>query len=171
MDVVAPLPLSCPQCNAKMPDYAAFCPGCGRPMRSPARAQAKIGLLTENVAGALAYLTFISATVFLARPPYNKNRFVRFHCLQCLFLTLTWLLIGVVLKLASPILFFIPFVGPLFVSLISIIALIAAVVLWVVLVVKAFQGEMLKLPVLGDFAEHQARLISGESEGTRSSGV
>ena len=162
MESVIPMPLSCSQCRAQMPDSAAFCPGCGRPMRTPERARARIGLLSENVAGGLAYLTFISATVFLARDPYNKNRFVRFHCLQCLFLTLTCLLIGIALKVISPILFFVPMVGPLFVTLISIIVLIAAFVIWVVLVVKAFQGEMLKLPVLGDFAEYQAKLIPGQ---------
>jgi uncharacterized membrane protein len=35
-------------------------------------------------------------------------------------------------------------------------------VLWLVLVVKAFQGEMFLLPVLGDLAEHQAGLIPGQ---------
>ncbi|MGA9979216.1 MAG: zinc-ribbon domain-containing protein, partial [Candidatus Sulfotelmatobacter sp.] len=108
MDAVNPMPLSCPQCSALMPDSAAFCPGCGRPMQIPVRAQAKIGILTENMAGALAYLTFIPATAFLLIEPYSKNRFVRFHCLQCLFLTLTCLLLGVALKLASLVLFLIP---------------------------------------------------------------
>lgn len=31
----------------------------------------------------------------------------------------------------------------------------AAVVLWIVLMVKAFQGERFKLPVIGDWAEEQ----------------
>jgi uncharacterized membrane protein len=29
-------------------------------------------------------------------------------------------------------------------------------VIWLVLIVKALQGEMLKLPVVGDFAEQQS---------------
>jgi uncharacterized membrane protein len=32
-------------------------------------------------------------------------------------------------------------------------------VIWVVLVVKALQGEMLKLPVIGVFAEQQAAAV------------
>ena len=48
------------------------------------RAQGKVGFLTENLAGALAYLTFIPAVVFLVVEPYKKNRFVRFHSVQCL---------------------------------------------------------------------------------------
>jgi uncharacterized membrane protein len=155
------MPLSCPHCSAQMPDSAAFCPGCGRPMQTPVLAQEKVGLLTENVAGALAYFTFIPATAFLLLEPYSKNRFVRFQCLQCLFLTLVCLLLGVGLKLASPILFLVPLVGPLFVSLVSIVGALGAVVVWLVLVVKAFQGEVFKLPVLGELAEHQANLIPG----------
>ena len=128
-------------------------------METPERAQAKIGILSENVAGALAYFTFISATAFLLLAPYRKNRFVRFQSLQSLFLTLICLLLGVTLKLASPILFLVPLVGPLFVSLVSIVGALAAVIVWLVLVVKAFQGEMLKLPVLGELAERRANLI------------
>lgn len=131
-------------------------------MRTAPHALQSVGLLTENVAGTLAYFTFIPATAFLLLDPYNKNRFVRFHSLQCLLLTLACLLIGVALKLASYIFFLIPVVGPLFMSLASIIALIAAIVLWLVLAVKAFQGEMFVLPVLGDFAERQANRITGE---------
>jgi uncharacterized membrane protein len=160
MDAVTPMPISCPHCSTGMPDSAAFCPGCGQSMQTPERAQAKIGILSENVAGALAYFTFIPATAFLLLAPYSKNRFVRFQCLQCLFLTLVCLLLGVALWLTSRILFLVPLVGPLFVSLVSIVGALAAVIVWLVLVVKAFQGEVLKLPVLGELAERQANLTS-----------
>lgn len=132
-------------------------------MQTMARSRGKVGILPENVAGALAYLTFIPATFFLAVSPYNRNRFVRFHSLQCLLFTLACLLIGIAIKLASLILFFIPVLGPLLVSLVSIVAALAAIVLWLVLVVKAFQGEMFMLPVLGELAERQARLSPGEA--------
>lgn len=162
MDAMNAIPISCPHCSAQMPGSAAFCPGCGRPMQNLARAEGKIGILTENLAGALAYFTFIPATAFLLIEPYSKNRFVRFHCLQCLFLTLTCLLLGVALKLASLILFLIPVVGPLFVSLVSIVGSLAALVVWLVLLIKAFQGEIFKLPVLGELAEQQANLLPGQ---------
>ena len=38
--------------------------------------------------GALAYLTPLMALLFLLCPPMSNSRFVRFHCYQCLFLTL-----------------------------------------------------------------------------------
>ena len=34
---------------------------------------------------------------------------------------------------------------------------LAFFMVWIVLVVKALQGEMFKLPVVGEFAEQQAR--------------
>ena len=118
-------------------------------MQPVTRAQGKVGALPENVAGALAYLTFIPAVVFLLLEPYKRNSFVRFHSIQCV---LFWLMAFVV----GLLLFIVPAVAPLFISLISVVALMAAGVLWAVMVVKAFQGEMFKLPVIGDFAEMQS---------------
>jgi uncharacterized membrane protein len=139
-----------------MPDTAAFCPGCGRPMHSEVRAQNKVGILPESVAGALAYVTFIPAGIFLLLDPYNKNRFVRFHSLQSIFLWVAGLLIGVAFRFLGFVLLIIPVLGQLLVWLISVIVILAAVVVWLVLVVKALQGESFKLPVIGELAERQA---------------
>jgi uncharacterized membrane protein len=122
----------------------------------PAAAAGKVGFMPENVAGALAYLTFLPAVIFLVLGPYNKNRFVRFHSLQCLLLWTAVLLMAVVLKLAGFILLYIPIAGPLFLVVISVVAGLAAFSLWVVLVIKALQGEMFKAPTLGDLAERHA---------------
>jgi uncharacterized membrane protein len=139
-----------------MPDSAAFCPGCGHPMHAEARARGKVGILTENVAGALAYVSFIPAVVFLFLDPYNKNRFVRFHSFQCIFLWVTGLLIAVALRLVGLILYIIPVLGHLLVWLIAMVVILGVVVIWLVLMVKALQGEAFKLPVIGDLAERQA---------------
>jgi len=64
-----------------------------------------------------------------------------------------------VLKLAGLVLFIIPVLGPLLVLLVSTVVGLAAVVIWLVLVVKAFQGEMFQLPFLGDFAARQAGAV------------
>jgi uncharacterized membrane protein len=147
---------SCPHCAAQMPERAAFCPGCGRTMQVPARAHGKVGALPETLAGALAYFTFIPAIIFLFLEPYRQNRFVRFHSLQCLMLSGTVIAVAAFLRLAGLILFIIPVLGPLLVVLTDIVVALAAVLIWLVLVVKALQGEMFKLPSLGDFAERHA---------------
>ena len=119
-------------------------------------AQGKVGFLPENLAGGLAYFTFIPAIIFLLCQPYRASRFVRFHSIQCLLLWASGALLALALKVASLLLFLIPFVGPLFTVLALVIVVLAAVATWMVLVVKALQGEMFKLPVLGDYAEQQA---------------
>jgi len=123
---------------------------------SPNRAAGKIGFLPEAVAGALAYLTFIPAIIFLFREPYNQNRFVRFHSVQCLLWWVAGLATAAALRLIGIVLFMIPVAGPLLASLIWVVVGLAAFIIWLVLIVKALQGEMFKLPVLGDFAEQRA---------------
>jgi uncharacterized membrane protein len=150
--------ISCPDCAAQMPDTAAYCPGCGRAMRSLERARVTVGALPENLAGALAYCTIIPAIVFLLVEPYSKNRFVRFHSFQCLAVSLVTLIVGALLRVVGFMLFFVPGVGHLLIWLLSMVVTLAFFAVWVVLVVKALQGEMFKLPVLGDFAEQQANV-------------
>jgi uncharacterized membrane protein len=163
--------LACPDCTAQMPETAAFCPGCGRPMQTETAAQVKdetkdrevnddeakgevkVGAFPENIAGALAYLTFIPAMIWLVREPYNKNRFVRFHSAQCLLLWFVGVLVGVGLRLSGLVLFRVPLLGPLFIVLLWGMVLLAVFLIWVVLIVKALQGEMFMLPVVGNFAE------------------
>jgi uncharacterized membrane protein len=138
-----------------MPDVAAFCPGCGRAMQPVERAQGKVGALPVNVAGALAYFTFIPAIVFLLVDPYKRNRFVCFHAYQSLGLSLAVVIVAAVLRIGSIVLAFLPLAGPLFVVLLWVIVGLGFFILWLVLVVKALQGEMFKLPVFGDIAERQ----------------
>jgi uncharacterized membrane protein len=147
---------SCPHCAAQMPETAAFCPSCGRPVQTETRAGGTVGAFPETIAGALAYLTFIPAIVFLVLEPYSKNRFVRFHSVQCLLLWGAAIALAIALKLAGVVLFIIPVLGPLLVLLVSMVVGLAVFVIWLVLVVKAFQGEMFKLPILGDLAEQYA---------------
>jgi uncharacterized membrane protein len=148
------MPISCPQCAASMPDTAAFCPGCGRAMRPAERAHGIVGALPETLAGALAYF-LLPAIVFLLVEPYSKNRFVRFHSFQCLGVCLAGLVIGASLRVVGFLLFFIPGLGRLLLLLVSMVVSLAFFVVWVVLIVKALQGEMIKLPLVGDFAERQ----------------
>jgi uncharacterized membrane protein len=97
--------------------------------------------LEPNVAGLLCYLGgWISGIVFLVIE--QKNRFVRFHAFQSVitFGTLT---------VASALLGWIPYAGDIFGIVIGILAFI----LWVVLMVKAYQGELYKVPLAGQVAE------------------
>ena len=142
----------CPECEASLPDDAVFCAECGCDMRPEERAHGKVGVLPEIAAGALAYCV-IPIIVFLMVGPYNKNRFVRFHCFQCAGLLFAGIGVGAVLWIFGSVLGLIPVLGLL---LLSMLAGLAFFVTWGVMLVKALQGEVLKLPLVGDFAEVQS---------------
>ena len=146
----------CPDCATQMPGGVRFCPGCGRSMQVITPTQGKVGMLSENLAGALAYFTILPAILFLFVEPYRKNIFVRFHALQCFLYTAAIVLLGVALRFADYVLFVIPVLGPLLVVVIDAVAALAAILLWCVLVAKAWRGETFKIPLLGDFAERYA---------------
>jgi uncharacterized membrane protein len=148
--------IPCPHCAATMPETAAFCPGCGRPTTTAVRVHGRVGIFPENIAAAVAYITFIPAIVFLFLPPYNTNRFLRFHSLQCLLLWAAAAIIGIGFKAISFVLLIIPVLGNLLVVLMSMVLGLAVLVVWLVLIVKALQGEAFKLPLLGEFAEQLA---------------
>lgn len=136
-----------------MPDAAAFCPGCGRRMIVAPAAVGTTGWLKENVAGALAYVTFIPAIIFLRVKPFSRNQFVRFHSFQSIFLTLAVVVGAIALRFLFLGLAMIPWVGYLLAWLAVLLSSLAVLILWLVVVVKALQGERFKLPMLGDFAE------------------
>ncbi len=101
----------------------------------------------ENVMGAVAYLLgFITGIILLLTE--KQNSFVRFHAMQSTVLFGAIFIINIALG-------FIPGLGWMVGSLLSL----ATFVLWIVCMWKAFQGEMFKLPVVGDFAEAQLKKI------------
>jgi uncharacterized membrane protein len=142
----------CTVCGAQTPDGSTVCPACSRSGTPPARsAQAAAGGLTDNVAGMLAYVTIIPAIIFLIVEPYNRSRFVRFHAFQSIFFAIAWTALWIALSFVAHI----PFLGWLTILIWPLVGL-AGLVIWLVLLLKANQGQMWKLPVIGDMAEKQA---------------
>ncbi|HXM61675.1 MAG TPA: zinc-ribbon domain-containing protein [Terriglobales bacterium] len=170
------MPISCPQCRAEMPDGAAFCPGCGRRMWVPGQEPSKpatkrstiapVNLPAENppddtipvgagdnLLAALAYITFIPAVVFVLIEPLKRNRFIRFHSFQSIFLAVATIVVAIALRILYSVLAVIPVVGYLLGWLALAVVPLGWVILWLVLVVKALQGATFKLPVIGTLAE------------------
>ena len=143
----------CPNCGTQIADGAS-CPKCAgtAPQVTSASTTAPAAAgLADNVAGALAYVTIIPAILFLVLEPFNKKRFVRFHSFQCLFFAAAWIVLDIGLAFIGHI----PFLGWATLVLWPLIGL-AGFVIWLILVIKAYQGQMFKLPVIGDMAEQQA---------------
>ena len=100
--------------------------------------------LEANVAGLLCYVGWwVSGLVFILIE--KESKFVRFHALQSIY-------VFGVLTIAMIVLGWIPVLGVVLVGLIWVLC----VVLWIILMVKAYQGAKFKLPWAGDLAEKKA---------------
>jgi uncharacterized membrane protein len=108
--------------------------------------------LSEKTAGVLAYFTVIPAIVFLIVEPYNKSSYIRFQSWQCILLAVAWIVIDIALMILG---FFGTFFRLINLGLYSLVAL-AMLILWLMALIKALNGERLKLPVVGNFAEKMA---------------
>ena len=110
--------------------------------------------MTDNVAGALCYvLGLITGIVFLVLAPYNQNKFVRFHAFQAIFFHVAFIGIWIVETIIAMML---PWSLSVIMSLVGMVIALGGLAIWVWLIVKAYQGEKFKLPVIGDLAEKQA---------------
>jgi uncharacterized membrane protein len=142
----------CTVCGAQTADGSTICPACSRTGAPAARpVAATSGGLTDNVAGMLAYVTVIPAIIFLVMEPYNRSRFVRFHSFQSIFFTVALIALSIALSIFT----FIPFIGLILIPLHLLIGL-GGFAVWIILLLKANQGQMFKLPIIGDMAEKQA---------------
>lgn len=93
--------------------------------------------------GAAAYLLgFITGIVLLLVE--KESKFVRFHAMQSTILFGGIFVVNIILG-------FIPILG----WLAGLFLSFAAFIMWIVLMWKAFQGEMYKVPKIGDLALQQ----------------
>jgi len=107
-------------------------------------AKTSIGL-EENVAGLLCYLLgWITGIIFLILE--KESKFVRFHAIQSIATFLPLMII-------SWIFVWIPFIGVIISWFCSLLGLI----LWIILMIKAYQGEMYELPIVGEFAKEKVQ--------------
>jgi uncharacterized membrane protein len=139
-------------CKACGQDIGAanFCPKCGAnqaaaPAVSSLPTAAPTEGLAENVAGLLCYVAgFVTGIIFLL---IDKRPFVKFHAAQSIvvFGGLTILHIGLNI------------LHGVFGFGLSMLLHLVGVVLWILLMVKAFQHEMFRLPIAADIADSLAK--------------
>jgi len=97
--------------------------------------------LQENVAALLCYLAlWATGLIFILLE--TENKFVRFHAMQSILVFGSLSVISIILTPLGAIGYGV-----------AVAAALLALVLWVVLMVKAYQGEKYMLPVVGELAE------------------
>jgi uncharacterized membrane protein len=160
----------CANCGAEV--QGRYCAKCGTPLNvtgsegtgasagPPPGAQpytqpsAQAGGLTDNVAGALCYAVgLFTGILFLVLAPYSQNKFVRFHAFQSIFLHLAWIVFWMADTIITMML---PFSMMIINSLLWMVIFLGGLAVWVFCIVKAYNNERFKLPIIGDLAEKQA---------------
>lgn len=100
--------------------------------------------LSKNIAGALSYfLGVITGVLFFLLA--SENKYVKFHASQSIIAFISLYIIAIVSR-------WIPIVGGFLSMIVSIVSLL----LWIILMYKAYNGELFKLPIIGDLAENLA---------------
>ena len=93
--------------------------------------------LHQNAAGMMCYLLgWVTGIIFLVLEP--DNRYVRFHAIQSI------IIFGVLTVII--------WVFSLFIWGISFFFGVLGFILWIILMVKAYQGERFRIPIAGDIA-------------------
>ena len=113
--------------------------------------------MDANVEAGLSYLfSIVGGLIFYFGE--KQNRFVRFHAMQSILFNAFWIVLFIVLFTVQSLLYATVILIPLGIvfTCLTFLLPLALLVVWIVLMVYAFQGKYFKLPVIGDYAEKYA---------------
>ncbi len=111
--------------------------------------------MADNLVSAICYIIGPFAAIFLFIAPYNTNKAVRFHAFQSLFLSIGLFAVNIVLSTLASSMFYVTGVGVLLALVMSFFGL-AVLALYVILAIRAYQGQGIELPFLSQFARQMA---------------
>jgi len=144
----------CTKCGAVVADNAGFCASCGAPQAgaNPAASPAAQSQMDEKLAGLLCYVVgWITGIIFYF---IDKRPYVRFHAAQSIVVFGGLQIVQIVFGTFFGVGMFMTGLAGFSMgwALYSLIGL-AAFVLWILLMIKAYQGERFRVPVAADIAE------------------
>lgn len=129
-------------------------------MASPTPTPAASTGMSNNVAGLLCYVVgWITGLIFLLIEPYKNDKFVRFHAFQSIFFNISLIGVYIAVFILSIILGFITkglsilIMGP-----VMLLVWLGILATWIFLMIKAYNNQTFKLPIIGDLAAKQAGL-------------
>jgi len=142
----------CKACGTEL-GGAAFCPKCGASQTASAVPMATAPAassegLAENVAGLLCYAVgWLTGIIFLL---IDKRPFVKFHAAQSIVvfgaLTILKVGLGIIMGIGG-------FVGFGLWAMISMVLGLVGLVLWILLMIKAYQHELFRVPIAAPIAD------------------
>jgi len=156
----------CASCGTQV--EGKFCPKCGAtvvaggaappPASGPYAAPVSSAPMADNVAGTLCYvLGLITGIIFLVMEPYSKNRTIRFHAFQSIFLNVAVIVIEIVFSIVFGIMLRIAGFFSFFLGIFFPIFWLAFLLLWLYLLFSTYQGKTVVLPIIGPLAQKQAQ--------------
>jgi uncharacterized membrane protein len=147
----------CKACGQEI-GTASFCPKCGANQASAAPQTAAPAAsptegLQENVAGLLCYAVgFITGIVFFL---IDKRPFVKFHAAQSIVVFGGLFVIQIGLSFMAALIH--GLIGFGLASLLHLAVGLVAFVLWILLMIKAYQHETFRVPFAADIADGLAK--------------
>ena len=109
--------------------------------------------LDANVAALLAYLLgWIGGLIFFLIE--KDSLYVKFHAMQSLLLSGAFIVIYIVVWIVTIIFAMISGLLASLVWLFSLVLFFGGIAIWVIMMIKAYQGDPYKLPIIGDMAEN-----------------
>lgn len=100
--------------------------------------------IDPKVLAVLSYFLWLIGGIVLFA--VSKNQFVRFHAMQSIIFNIVVALLAAVLQIFGFLLWFL-------LGVVLWLAYMAIFAVWILLMIKAYQGEKFKLPIIGQLAE------------------
>lgn len=111
--------------------------------------------LTDNVAAALCYsLGLITGILFLVLAPYNQKKNIRFHAFQSIFLHVAAIVVAIGMNIVFVAMRHV--FGFWLIGMVSSLIWLAFPIIWILMMVWAYQGKTVVVPVIGPLARQQA---------------
>lgn len=108
--------------------------------------------MDPKLAGLLSYLIMpITGIIFVSME--KENKFIRFHAVQSIIFGIAAIVVEIGLMILGGILGAITAGLGCLVSIGSPLVGLVIFIFWIIAMIKAYQGEMYKLPIIGDMAE------------------
>ena len=146
----------CCQCGGETRDEDVYCGACGTRLPSPTRTGGgRIGPRAASVLCYIPVLGWIPAVIALASQRFRQDVTVRFHAFQGIYLFVAYLLADWVLGPMASLGFLHEahrgWMAPQVMA--GSLLKLLIVLIWVFMLVKTSQGELYKLPLLGELAD------------------